>query len=77
MGEDEEAKQVLAQIASLAGVPISVKCKAYREMLLVAKETTPLQNTLPLEATLGKLLQAADTRLDNWDKLKHRFSQIV
>ena len=70
MGEHGEAKQVLAQIASLPGVPISVKCKAYREMLFVTKETVPLENTACLETTLSHLLQSADTRLDNWERVK-------
>ena len=74
MGEHEEAKQVLTQIASLVGVPVSIKCKAYREMLLVTKEATPLQDTLCLEAMLGSLLQSADVHLDKWDALKSEWA---
>jgi len=74
MGEHEEAKQVLTQIASLAGVPVSIKCKAYREMLLVTKEATPLQDTACLESTLGNLLQAAGAHLDKWDALKSEWA---
>ena len=74
MGEHEEAKQVLTQIASLTGVPISLKCKAYREMLLVTKEATPLQDTACLESTLGNLLESAGAHLDKWDALKSEWA---
>jgi transcriptional regulator with XRE-family HTH domain len=74
MGEYGEARQVFAQIASLPGAPISVKCKAYREMIFVTQETVPLENTACLETTLSHLLLSADTRLDNWERLKSEWA---
>jgi len=74
MGEYEKAKQMLAQVSSLAGLPISTKCKAYREMLLVTKEVLPLEDTACLESTLGDLLQSDGARLETWDVLKSQWA---
>lgn len=43
-------------------------------MLLVTKETTPLQDTVSLESTLDNLLQSAGTHLDRWDTLKSEWA---
>ena len=74
MGEYEKAKQMLAQVSSLAGLPISTKCKAYREMLLVTKEVLPLEDTACLESTLGDLLQSDGAHLETWDVLKSQWA---